>query len=45
VQESTLVLLLVNTEAKVLVLAEALKKALKQECIMIEKLTNTFEFV
>lgn len=45
VQESTLVLLLVNTEAKVLLLAEDLKKALCQECIMIEKIKNDFDFV
>lgn len=45
VQENTLVLLLVNTEAKVLMLAEALKKALKQECIMIEKIKSDFDFV
>jgi hypothetical protein len=44
VQESTLVLLLVNTEAKVLMLAEDLKKALKQECIMIEVLKSNFLF-
>ena len=45
VQENTLVLLLVNTEAKVLMLAEDLKKALKQECIMIEKIKSDFDFV
>ena len=45
VQENTLVLLLVNTKAKVLKLAEDLKASLKQECIMIEKIKSDFDFV
>jgi hypothetical protein len=45
VQESTLVLLLVGFKGDISSLTKDLKKALKQECIMIERLTNTFEFI
>ena len=45
VQESTLVLLLVNFKGDIKGLVLGLKKALKQECIMIEKLVNSFEFI
>ena len=45
VQESTLVLLLVDFKGDIKGLAQGLKKALCQECIMIEKLVNSFEFV
>ena len=45
VQESTLVLLLVNFKGDIKGLVLSLKSALKQECIMIEKLVNSFEFV
>ena len=45
VQESTLVLLLVNFKGDIKGLVLSLKTALKQECIMIEKLVNSFEFV
>ena len=43
--ENTLVLLLVNFKGDIKGLVLGLKKALKQECIMIEKLVNSFEFV
>ena len=45
VQESTLVLLLVNISTDIVELTKDLKKALCQECIMIERLVNTFDFV
>ena len=45
VQESTLVLLLVDFKGDIKGLVLGLKKALKQECIMIEKLVNSFEFI
>lgn len=45
VQESTLVLLLVNFKGDIKGLVLSLKSALKQECIMIEKLVNSFEFI
>ena len=45
VQESTLVLMLVDFKGDIKGLVLGLKKALKQECIMIEKLVNSFEFV
>ena len=45
VQENTLVLLLVNINIDIKELAEDLKKALKQEGIMLEELTNNFSFV
>lgn len=45
VQESTLVLLLVNINIDVKELVQALKSALKQECIMIEKIKSDFDFV
>lgn len=45
VQESTLVLLLVDINIDVKELVQALKSALKQECIMIEKIKSDFDFV
>ena len=45
VQESTLVLLLVDFKGDIKGLVLSLKSALKQECIMIEKIKNDFEFV
>ena len=45
VQESTLVLLLVDFKGDIKGLVLSLKKALRQECIMIEKIKNDFEFV
>ena len=45
IQESTLVLLLVNINIDIKELVQALKSALKQECIMLEKLVNSFEFI
>lgn len=45
VQENTLVLLLVDTNIDIKELVQALKSALKQECIMIEKLKSNFDFV
>ena len=45
VQESTLVLLLVDFKGDVKGLVLSLKTALKQECIMIEKLVNSFDFI
>ena len=45
VQESTLVLLLVDFKGDIVGLTKALKTALKQECIMIEKIKSDFDFV
>lgn len=45
IQETTLVLLLVNINIDVKELVQALKSALKQECIMIEKIKSDFDFV
>lgn len=45
VQESTLVLLLVNFKGDIKGLVLSLKSALKQECIMIEKIKSDFDFV
>lgn len=45
VQESTLVLLLVDINIDIKELVQALKSALKQECIMIEKIKSDFDFV
>ena len=45
VQESTLVLLLVDFKGDIKGLVLSLKTALKQECIMIEKIKNDFDFV
>lgn len=45
VQESTLVLMLVNINIDIKELVQALKSALKQECIMIEKIKSDFDFV
>lgn len=45
VQESTLVLLLVNINIDIKELVQALKSALKQECIMLEKIKSGFDFV
>ena len=45
VQENTLVLLLVDFKGEVMGLTKDLKKALKQECIMIEKIKSDFDFV
>lgn len=45
VQESTLVLLLVDFKGEVVELTKDLKKALKQECIMIEKIKSGFDFI
>ena len=45
VQESTLVLLLVDFKGDIEGLVLSLKSALKQECIMIEKLVNSFDFI
>lgn len=45
VQESTLVLLLVDFKGEIMELTEDLKEALCQECIMLEKIRNTFDFV
>ena len=43
--ENTLVLLLVNFKGDIKGLVLSLKSALKQECIMIEKIKNDFDFV
>ena len=43
--ENTLVLLLVDFKGDIEGLVLSLKTALKQECIMIEKLVNSFEFI
>ncbi len=45
VQESTLVLLLVDFKGDIVELTKDLKKALCQECIMIEKIKSDFDFV
>lgn len=45
VQESTLVLLLVDFKGDISSLTNDLKKALKQECIMLEELTDNFSFI
>lgn len=45
VQENTLVLLLVNININIKELVQALKSALKQECIMIEKIKSDFDFI
>ena len=43
--ENTLVLLLVDFKGDIEGLVLSLKTALKQECIMIEKLVNSFDFI
>ena len=43
--ENTLVLLLVDFKGDIKGLVLSLKTALKQECIMIEKIKNDFDFV
>ena len=43
--ENTLVLLLVDFKGDIEGLVLSLKSALKQECIMIEKLVNSFDFI
>ena len=45
VQENTLVLMLVDFKGDIKGLVLSLKSALKQECIMIERLSSTFDFV
>lgn len=45
VQENTLVLLLVDFEGDIVELTKDLKKALCQECIMLERLASSFDFV
>lgn len=43
--ENTLVLTLIDTDIIINDLCLALKSALKQECIMLEELTNNFSFI
>jgi hypothetical protein len=45
VQESSLVLLLVDINIDIKELVQTLKLALKQECIMIEKIKSDFDFI
>lgn len=45
VYENTLVLTLIDTDIIINDLCLALKSALRQECIMLEKLTDNFSFI
>lgn len=43
--ENTIVLTLIDTSVDIMGLVLALKSALKQECIMLEHITNKFDFI
>ena len=45
VQENTLVLTLIDTDIIINDLCLALKSALRQECIMLERLADNFSFI